>query len=188
LLGRVRVANKFPDVKARMQPSDSLPSFGRGVGSPRRRPTSWAGAFLPISSAARTCAYQRASFGDESPALRPTGPPEERQGPPGLLGRPLRTCRGVTPRRTRLLLAPTSHSRRSTERPPSPSRKTERSASGDDIVFEATYPRPTRSRTYASPISLPRPSPGSLPARAGSPLAGRVCLDRNKARAPVGEE
>jgi hypothetical protein len=42
------------------------------------------------------------------------------------------------------------------------------------MVFEATYPRPTRSRTYASPASLPRPSPGSLPARSGSPLAGRV--------------
>mgnify|MGYP006893392543 CR=1 FL=1 len=44
----------------------------------------------------------------------------------------------------------------------------------NDLVFEATYPRPTRSRTYASPIPLPGPSPGSLPARAGSPLAGRV--------------
>ena len=42
------------------------------------------------------------------------------------------------------------------------------------IVFEATYPRPTRSRAYASPASLPRPSQGSLPARVGSPLAGRV--------------
>jgi hypothetical protein len=42
------------------------------------------------------------------------------------------------------------------------------------IDFEATYPRPTRSCAYASPVSLPRPSPGSLPARAGSPLAGRV--------------
>jgi len=41
LLGRVRVANKFPDVKARTQPSDSLASFGRSFGSPRRRPTSW---------------------------------------------------------------------------------------------------------------------------------------------------
>jgi hypothetical protein len=27
---------------------------------------------------------------------------------------------------------------------------------------------------YASPVSLPKPSQGSLPARAGSPLAGRV--------------
>jgi len=56
LLGRVRVADKFPDVKARMQPSarnlrfrsacdcvgrDSLAPFDRGFGSPRRRPTSW---------------------------------------------------------------------------------------------------------------------------------------------------
>jgi len=42
------------------------------------------------------------------------------------------------------------------------------------IVFEATHPRPTRSRAYASPVASPRPSPGLLPARAGSPLAGRV--------------
>jgi hypothetical protein len=35
-------------------------------------------------------------------------------------------------------------------------------------------PRPTRSRAYASPASLPRPSQGSLPARTGSPLTGRV--------------
>ncbi len=41
------------------------------------------------------------------------------------------------------------------------------------IVFEAKYPRPTRSCAYASPIPLPRSSQGSLPARAGSPLAGR---------------
>ena len=33
--------------------------------------------------------------------------------------------------------------------------------------------RPTRSRTYASPSPLPFPAQGSLPARAGSPLAGR---------------
>ena len=58
----------------------------------------------------------------------------------------------------------------------------------NEIAFEAKYPRPTRSRAYASPIPLPRPSPGSLPARAGSPLAGQDCLDRTEARAPVGEE
>ena len=63
--------------------------------------------------------------------------------------------------------------RRSTDGSPSPSREKERSASGTNIVFEATHPRPTRSCAYASPASLPRPSPGSLPARAGSPLAGR---------------
>ena len=42
------------------------------------------------------------------------------------------------------------------------------------IVFEAVTSRLTRSRAYASPTSLPRPSQGSLPTRAGSPLAGRV--------------
>ena len=52
----------------------------------------------------------------------------------------------------------------------------------NDIAFEATYPRPTRSRAYASPISLPRPSPGSLPARAGSPLAGQVSHLRDDKR------
>ena len=64
--------------------------------------------------------------------------------------------------------------RRSADGSSSPSRKRERSASGTNIVFEATHPRPTRSRAYASPASLPRPSQGSLPARAGSPLTGRV--------------
>ncbi len=44
----------------------------------------------------------------------------------------------------------------------------------NDITFEATYPRPTRSRAYASTIPLPRTPQGSLPARAGSPLAGQV--------------
>ena len=42
------------------------------------------------------------------------------------------------------------------------------------IVFEATHSRPTRSRAYASPSASPRPSQGSLSARAGSPLAERV--------------
>ncbi len=40
LLGRVRVASKFPDVNARMQPSDFLASISRDFGSPCRRPTS----------------------------------------------------------------------------------------------------------------------------------------------------
>ena len=41
-------------------------------------------------------------------------------------------------------------------------------------VFEATQPRPTCSRTYASPTASPRPSQGSLSAQAGSPLAEQV--------------
>ena len=50
------------------------------------------------------------------------------------------------------------------------------------IDFEATLPRPTRSRAYASPVVSPRPSQGSLPARAGSPLAGRVSHPRDDVR------
>jgi hypothetical protein len=42
------------------------------------------------------------------------------------------------------------------------------------IAFESTNPRPTRSRAYASTTPLPRSPPGSLPARAGSPLAGQA--------------
>ena len=41
------------------------------------------------------------------------------------------------------------------------------------IAFEAATPRLTRSRAYASPAPLPGPAQGSLPTRAGSPLAGR---------------
>ena len=40
MLDRVRVANKFPDVKAHTQPSDFLASMSRGFGSPCQRPTS----------------------------------------------------------------------------------------------------------------------------------------------------
>ncbi len=58
----------------------------------------------------------------------------------------------------------------------------------DDIAFEGSSrrlrvnPRPTRSRAYASPIPLPRPSPSSLPALAGSPLAGQVSHLRDSER------
>jgi len=47
-------------------------------------------------------------------------------------------------------------------------------ASGKTIGFGAAFPWPTRSRAYASPATFLRLSPGSLPAEAGSPLAGRV--------------
>ena len=129
---------------------------------------------LPIHSATGACACQRTGFGDGSPALRiRPETPEERQGPPGLLGCPLRARHGPTPRRIRSLLAPTSlredprrsrHRLQGKQNPRHP----------EQIVFEAVTPRLTRSRAYASPASLPRPAQGSLPARAGSPLAGRV--------------
>ena len=92
-----------------MQPSDSLASVGRGFGSPRRRPTSWGRRlFCRLSRRpARAPADAPASETDHRLSVAPVTP-EERQGPPGLLGRPLPACRGATPRRTRPRLAPTS--------------------------------------------------------------------------------
>ena len=40
-------------------------------------------------------------------------------------------------------------------------------------AIESRVPRPARSRAYASPAALPRPSQGSLPVGADSPFAGR---------------
>jgi len=47
------------------------------------------------------------------------------------------------------------------------------SASGKTIGFGAAVPRPARSHAYASQAPLLGSAPGLLPARAGSPLAGR---------------
>ena len=94
---------------------------------------------------------------------------EERRGPPRLLGRPLRACRGRTPRRIHSPPRP-DNSRRGSLLPsgnPGPS------ASGKTIGFGAAVPRPARSHAYASPALFPRPAQGLLPAQAGSPLAGR---------------
>ncbi len=165
MLDRVQVANKFPGVNAPMQPSDFLASVSRDSGSPRHWPTSMQELVLT-----RPRMHLRTRDASETDHRLSAGPAsfEERRGPPGLLGRPLRACRGRTPRRIRF--------------PPRPSHREAVAAFRqfstlgirDGIVFEAEIPRPTRSRAYASPASLPRPSPGSLPARAGSPLAGRV--------------
>src|SRR6516165_9911110 len=43
----------------------------------------------------------------------------------------------------------------------------------EGIGFGAAFPWPTCSPAYASPAVSPRPAQGWLPARAGSPLAGR---------------
>ena len=47
------------------------------------------------------------------------------------------------------------------------------SASGKTIGFGAAVPRPARSQAYASQTPSLGSAPGLLPARAGSPLAGR---------------
>ncbi len=106
-----------------------------------------------------------------------TGSPLDRisrgeTGPPRLLSHPLHTCRGPTPRRNQPLLAHSSLEKIHGE---AGIAFTQLRTLGNrnERYFEATHPRPTCSRAYASPTSLPRPSQGSLPARAGSPLAGR---------------
>ena len=115
-----------------------------------------------------------------------TGSPSHRilsrreRGPPGLLGRPLRACRGrntppdATPPR------PYFSSRRSTERSPSPSGKTEPSASGMSIVFEAAYPtaHTLAYLRFADLVTetvarLATGSGGLTPGRAGFAPAGR---------------
>jgi len=170
LLGRVRVACKFPGVPARMQPSDFLAPFSRGFGSPRRRPTPMQELILgrprmPLRTRDASETGHRLSAAPDSF--------EERRGPPRFLGRPLHACRGVTPRRNRSLLAPTSL-RENPRRDHHRLRAKKRTLGiRNGIAFEAMVPRPTCSRAYASPAPLPRPSQGSLPARAGSPLARR---------------
>ena len=153
-----------------MQPSDFPAPFGRGSGSPCQRPTSM--QELVLSRAAHAPANAQ-RVGDGSPALRNTG----------FLRGEARTSRVTGPSSS---CAPWSNtppdmtsprpyfsSRRSTERPSSPSGNRGTLGIRNNETFEAATPRLTRSHAYASPASLPRPSPGSLPARAGSPLAGR---------------
>lgn len=98
---------------------------------------------------------------------------EERQGPPGLLGRPLRTPHGQTPRRIRRPLAPPPQFEEI--RGDGVVAFTENRTLGNRnvIVFESVTPWLTRSRASASPAPSPEPSQGSLPAWTGSPLAGR---------------
>ena len=88
-----------------MQPSDFLASFSHDFGSPRRWPTPMQELLL---NRPRVLLRTRdaSETGHRLSAI--PGSFEERQGPPGLLGRPLPACRGATPRRTRPLLAPTS--------------------------------------------------------------------------------
>jgi len=160
----------FPDVEARMQPSDFPTPFGRGFGSPRRRAYPDAGA---CSSPGRACPCKRAAR-----RRRITGSPQDR----------IPSRRGEDLPGSWAVLFP----RAVVQHPAGPDLPsplllfekihgeiviafTQNRTLGirNGIAFEATFPRPTRSRAYASPASLPRPSQGSLPARAGSPLAGR---------------
>jgi hypothetical protein len=85
-------------------------SFGRGFGSPRRRPTSM--QRLVLSRPRMPLPTRSASETGHRLSAKP-GSFEETRGPPGLLGHPLHACRtrslpAAPPLRTRPLLAPTS--------------------------------------------------------------------------------
>ena len=139
---------------------------GRGSGFPCRRPTSMRALVLcPVGR--RTCVRERACVGDGSPGLRDAGIVEERRGPPRLLGRPLRACRGRTPRRIRAPPRP------SAERPLLPSGNSAPWASGKIIVFGAACPtaHTLACLRIAGPVAatVARLATGL----AGSALAGR---------------
>ena len=97
-------ATPFPDVNARMQPSDSLVPFGRRSGLPL--PTAYLGAQVLFFAAAPAPTPTRAT----SETLLPRLPvsrlsPKEKRGSPRCLGHPLRACRGLRPRRVQPPLA-----------------------------------------------------------------------------------
>ena len=166
MLRRVRAAHPFPDFTAPMRSSDSHDSVGPALRSSLARGLPRCGRLFLTAGACipRTCRASESGHRVSMPpefdraeawASQVTGPSSSRvprsNTPPGAVPtRPL------------------------SSEPPSPSTKTAASAPGMNIDFVAATPRPTRSRAYASPAALPHPSQGSLPARAGSPLAGRA--------------
>jgi hypothetical protein len=110
-----------------MQPSDFLASMSRGFGSPCQRPTSMQKLVLNrlhvllLTRSALELGHRN--------SIKP-GYVEETRGSPRLLGHPLHTCRGLTPRRNQTSPRPILPLRRSTQRSASPSRNYERSATG----------------------------------------------------------
>ena len=108
--------------------------------------------------AARASADARRA-GEWSPGLHGTGHScLESQGYPRLPGRPLPACRGQTPRRVRRRLRPHRGDRAAAFKEPKPL------GTRNHKLFGADTPRPTRSRTYASPNPLPGKTQGSLSA------------------------
>jgi len=106
LLGRVRAPSRSPASPLVCSPPTPLLSSASAPVVPRLRPTSVRTLLLcpsrgrqPVRSRTR-CASERIYRISVAPDFS-----EEGQGPPRLLGRPLRACRGRRPRRVRALLA-----------------------------------------------------------------------------------
>jgi hypothetical protein len=160
-----------------MQPSDSLASFDRGSGSPCQRPTSWGRRLF--------CRFPRRPT--RAPADVPTSEmdhrlsgkpetPEERQGLPGywailFIRAVVQHPAGTDPSSPILPL------RRSTERPASPSRNYERSATGMTVISRPlTHGPHARVPTHRRPryrgrrqahyrLGRARPWPGGIRTR-----------------------
>ena len=158
-------ATAFPDVLAPMQPSDSLAPFGRRSGHPS--PTAYPGAEVLFFTAAPVPPQTGATPETFLPRL-PTSrlSPEEKRGDPRCLGHPLRACRAQRPRRVRTAPRPSRGAVAVAFR------RANTLGTRKHVPFVATYPRPTRSRAYASPNPLPSPAQGSLPAGRAHPSPG----------------
>ena len=164
LLGRVRTPPRSPTSTLLCSPpTPSSPSAAAPV-VPRQRPTSVRRLVLHRRTGASA---DRCNAGDISTPLPISRlSPEEKRGDPRCLGHPLRACRGHRPRRVRTA--------------PRPSlgavavafRRSHTLGTRKHISFVATYPRPTRSRAYASPNPFPSPAQGSLPAGRAHPWPG----------------
>ena len=167
LLGRVRLPLRSPTSALLCSPpTPSLPSAAAPV-FPRQRPTSVRRACSsPPHRCPRKPVQRRRLFYPGSPSAGSL--PKEKRGYPRCLGHPLRACRGLRPPPGATAPRPLS------VRLPSSSGELKPWTPGKLPISWLHNPRPTRSRTYASPNPLPSPAQGSLPARAGSPLAGRV--------------
>lgn len=165
MLRRVRVAGPFPNFSAPMRSSDSLVSFGRHSGLPRARPTSMRALVLGRWRPRPACAP---CVGEWSPGPRNTGLYRGETWVSQVTG--LSSSRvlwsytppGATATRPVFVALAIAFEKNGTL------------GTRDVIDFVAAVPQPTRSRAYASPTPSPRSSQGSLPARAGSPLAGQV--------------
>ena len=151
-----------------MQPSDSLPPSATAPvplapGFPR------CGCFFWAFQADDTCTRHVSCVGDGSPALRHAGIGRGEARASQVTGPSLSYVLWSNTPPDTILSLPTNSRRRLLL----PSGKTGPSASGKTIGFGAAVPRPARLHAYASPDLFPRPAPGLLPARAGSPLTGR---------------
>ena len=167
LLGRVRTPPRSPtSTLVCSPPTPSLPSVAAPV-SPRQRPTSARRACSsPLHRCPRQPVQRRRLFYPRLPVRRlsPQGETRGSQvpGPSSSCVPWSKTPPGATAPRPLSVRSPSSSSKAIPWTP------------GNLIISWLFHPRPTRSRTYASPNPLPSPAQGSLPARAGSPLAGRV--------------